>query len=209
MEHCMAKRSTSLGLFAALALCAAPAFADGPERDPAKAPAGRYVMDPHHTSVIWRVSHLGVSMFTAQFTNVSGAFAYDPKAPLATKVDVRIDPASVSTKLPDFDKELASDKWFAAKKCGEIIFRSTKIEETAPGKGLMHGDLTFHCVTKPLTLDVTFNGGAWNLPDQAHDLGFSAVATLKRSQWGLDNVSAFVGDDVQLQIETEFLKEKK
>jgi polyisoprenoid-binding protein YceI len=76
----------------------------------------------------------------------------------------------------------------------------------------MNGDLTLLGVTKPVTLDVTFNGSGMNPFAKSQTLGFSATGNIKRSQWGMTAWDKAVGDDVKLIIEVEFnqkLEEKK
>src|SRR6185369_30488 len=79
-----------------------------------------------------------------------------------------------------------------------------------PTTGKMTGDLTIHGVTKPVTFDVTYNGGLKAPIGNAYDLGFHATTTIKRSDFGLDKMmwNSFVGDDVKLTIEAMFLQQK-
>src|SRR5690348_8361067 len=80
------------------------------------ASAGRYIMDPAHTSVNFRVSHMGLSHYTARFTKMDGALDFDPANPAAQKVSVTIDPSSIQTNYPlkdvDFDGELRGKQFF-------------------------------------------------------------------------------------------------
>lgn len=181
----------------------------------AEMPAGEYKNDPHHTSLTWSVNHMGLSNYTARFTKIDATITLDPKDLRKSKLVATVDLGSVRTDFQDvskkdFDKELAGREWFNAAKFPEATFQSTKIEKTGKNTGKIHGNLTFMGVTKPLTLDVTFNGGyerhpMTNLPE----LGFSATAKIKRSEWGLTNLVPHVGDDVKLRIETEFVMAKK
>ena len=65
-------------------------------------------------------------------------------------------------------------------------------------------------MTRPVTLDVTFNGGGKNPVSDAYALGFRATATIKRSDFGLTGMiwAPFVSDDIQLIIEAMFQHEK-
>jgi polyisoprenoid-binding protein YceI len=175
-------------------------------------PSGAYELDTKHASLHWKISHLGLSNYTARFDSLSGSLQYDAKNPLASRVEIKVDPASVNTGLADFDQKLKGEGYFDVAKFPEIKFVSTKLDmvatpDTTPKqvKGKMTGDLTFLGVTKPVTLDVTFNGGVFNKYAGAHALGFSATTTLKRSDFGLTTLLPAVGDDVTLVIEVEFL----
>jgi polyisoprenoid-binding protein YceI len=187
--------------FVALAACATP-----PVITPSAAPAGNYKLDPAHASVTWSLSHAGLSNYTARFDTISGALNYTPDTPHNSRVDIRIDPKSVNTGLPKFDEEIAtSGNYFDADTYPEIRFVSTDIKITGEAAGLITGDLTLKGVTKPVTLDVIFNGAGKSFGNPGKTLGFSATTTFKRSDYNMSHLIAFgIGDEVTLRIETEF-----
>ena len=185
-----------------------PAAAQGP----ADAPAGTYRLDPAHASLTWRVKHLGLSNYTARFTRLTAELTYDPEDPTRSRLTATVDPRSIRTddyRAPekDFDKELREDaNFFQAAKFPEIRFVSSRIERTGERTGRMTGDLTLLGVTKPVTLDVTFNAGYREHPmNKRPALGFSATGSLNRSEWGMTHLVPLVGDEVSLQIEAEFV----
>lgn len=93
----------------------------------------------------------------------------------------------------------------------QATFKSTKVERTGANTGRMTGDLTLRGVTKPVTFDVTFNGGlASPMGGAGYDLGFHATTVIKRSDFGLTSMgwSDFVGNDVKLTIEALFVQQK-
>ena len=179
----------------------AVASAQAVATDPAQAPAGTWAIDKKHASLNLKISHFGTSHFAFRFAQgaIDGSYVYDPAKPLDTKVSITIDAAAVDTGLPDFNKEIGTDpKFFDAGKYPTITFVSTKVE---PGK--LTGDLTFRGVTKPVTLDVTYNGFA-KTPFGSQIMGFSGKGVIKRSDFGMTNLKGIVGDDVDLLIEAEF-----
>lgn len=186
-------------------VAAAPAMAAEPvaPKDLKAVPAGTFQLDPTHTSVTWRVSHFGLTQYTARFDKISGSLKVDPKAPEASFLSVSIDANSVNTGLPNFDKKIATD-YFKAETAPKIDFQSGKVQLTGPDKAFVTGNLTFAGVTKPVTLDVTWNGGTFNKFAQAYVLGFSATGKLKRSDFGLTQLQGVVGDEVELLIQAEF-----
>lgn len=193
-----------------LLFAAAPAIAN-PLAD---VPAGVYKVDPAHNSVTWRVSHLGLSNYTARFTSVEAAIEFDPAKTENSKLTVSIDPTSVKTDYPysdkkNFDKVLAEDKiWFNASVHKTITFKSSKVEMTGPKTAKVTGDLTLLGVTKPITLDATLNGAMKEQPfAKKPALGFSASGQIKRSEFGMSTYVPLVGDEVTLLIEAEFLKD--
>lgn len=171
--------------------------------DPAKAAAGNYKIDPSHTSVVGRVLHGKLSYYTFRFDKVDGSYTYDPAKPEATKVTVTIDPASIDSNLPMFDKRLAGPDFLDAEKYKTISFVSTAIKRSGMNRGTMTGNLSFHGVTKPITLDVTFNGGG--PAGRRIAMGYSATAFLKWADYGMDTGANNITDGVSLVIEAEFI----
>lgn len=169
-------------------------------------PAGVYEVEPTHTSVHWRINHSGLSTYMARFDKISGEIQFNPQAPATSLATIMIDPNSVNTGLPEFDRKIAKDV-FKAETTPMIQFKSTSLTATSPTTGTMTGDLTIAGVTKPMTLNVTYNTGRMSPFARRQNIGFSATGTIKRSEWGMTNWAAGgIGDDVDLIIEAEFLK---
>jgi polyisoprenoid-binding protein YceI len=189
------------------------------EPDVAYAPAGKYALDKGHASLTWRVSHMGLSKYTARFTDFDATINYDPVNPAASTVSATINPASVETDYPGDYKAGHADTGFAtwdehlAKHAGyfnsvvhpKITFTSTGVSKLTGSTGTITGDLTFLGVTKPVTLDVTYNGTMakpWN--QNLNAVGFSAKTVLKRSDFGMSGGIPQLGDEVEVIIEAEF-----
>jgi polyisoprenoid-binding protein YceI len=201
--------ATSILAAAALLAAAPAALSQGraaPSTDPAQVAAGTYTLDKRHTSVIAKVSHFGFSNYAMRFDSIEGSLDFNPKTPTASKLTIRIDPRSISTGLPDFDIEI-EDKFFNAGKHPQITYVSQGVSAVAGNKGRLLGDLTFNGVTKPVTLDVTFNGAATNMRGTP-TMGFSATGVFKRSDFNVAGQlpTNVVGDEVTLLIEAEFNK---
>ena len=173
---------------------------------PEDTPAGNYVLDPQHTSVLFSLSHAGLSNYTGRFETISGSLDFDPSEPGNSRLDITIDPKSVSTGLKDFDAKLANDgKYFDGDQFPTIRFVSRSIQTTGPAKGIITGDLFLKGKTGPVTLDVTFNGAGKSFGHAGKTLGFSAIGTFKRSDFDMGYLTNFgIGDDITLRIETEF-----
>ena len=193
-------------LFLSISLVLFTACATAPVLDVASAPEGAYVLDPAHASVNWSLSHSGLSFYTARFDEISGALDFDPAAPTNSRLDVRINPNSVSTGDTEWDETLATDgKYFDGETYPEIRFTSTSATTKTKTTGQVTGDLTLRGITKPVTLDVTYNGAGKSFGNPGATLGFSAIGTLNRSEWGMDYLTSFgIGDEVTLRIEAEF-----
>ncbi len=188
---------------AALVCCSV--WAAQPEHDPA--PSGAYVSDPAHSSVIWKVNHLGLSNYTARFTRMTAELDWHAERPETSSVAATIDPLSVQTNFPfpereDFDKEIGTEGRFLAGK--PIRFVSKEITAIDSHHGTVAGDLTFRGETHPAVLNVTFNGSMARQPAaDSPKIGFSAELIFKRSEWGLAPKIKSVGDEVTVVIETE------
>jgi len=189
-----------------LAFLVLSACVTAPNVDVAAAPEGAYVLDPAHASVNWSLSHSGLSFYTARFDDISGALDFDPDAPTASRLDIRIDPKSVSTGDAEWDETLGTGgKYFDGDTHPEIRFVSTASVKSTETTGTVTGDLTLRGVTKPVTLNVTYNGAGKSFGHPGATLGFSATGKIKRSDWGMDYLTNFgIGDEVTLRIEAEF-----
>jgi polyisoprenoid-binding protein YceI len=198
---------------------AAPASAAAPAETtsaPVAVPAGAYTLDKAHSSLIFRVNHLGFSNYTARFKRFDAQLQFDPANLAASSVTVTIDPRSLETDYPDpatldFNAQLQNDQWLNTAQFPQMTFRSSKIEPTGPRTMRITGELALHGVTQPMTLDATFNGGYAGHPMDPHArIGFSAHGSLKRSQFGIaygvpaPGTTMGVSDDVSVTIETEF-----
>lgn len=191
----------------ATAATAAPAAPDAAKiANLAAQPAGTYEIELTHTSITWRLSHGGLSTYTARFDKIGGSIEFNPLAPITSSADITIDPNSINTGLPTFDAKLAKDV-LKAEATPMIRFKSTNLTATSPTTGTMTGDLTVAGVTKPITLNVVYNTGRMSPFARRQNIGFSATGKMKRSEWGINDYIAFgIGDDVDLIIEAEFLK---
>jgi len=201
------KNILSTTFFAVLSLGVLSACATPPVTSVTTALKGNYVLDPTHARVNWSLSHAGLSNYTARFDDVKGTLAFDPDNPTQSQVDIRIDPKSVSTGLEGFDTTLAeSSRYFDADTYPEIRFVSTSIRQTSETTGLITGNLTLRGVTKPITLDTTFNGAGKSFGNPGETLGFSAKGEFLRSDFGMDYLIklANIGDKITLNIEVEF-----
>ncbi len=194
--------------FAAMALLAAPtAMAQG------AAPAGAYAVDKTHATIQWQGLHNGLSWYTARFTTFDIQLNFDPADVTKSKVTASIDPKSIETDFlktrpagntTDFNNELATgDRWFNAGKFPTITFTSTAVTKTGANTGKMTGNLTFLGVTKPVTLDVTYNGFKAFPAPRKSKVGFRAVGAINKTAWGMP-AGGPIADDVKIEINAEF-----
>jgi polyisoprenoid-binding protein YceI len=189
----------------AMSTLATLASAQAVSTDYAAAPAGSYTLDPAHTSVILKVSHLGLSSYTLRLDGVKGGFSYDPAHPEQSKLQIDMDPTSVDAGDPATNRRIASDI-LEADRFPILRFVSTAVKPGSEDRGQVVGDLTLHGQSHPVTLDVIFNGFGQDPADHVLRMGFSADATVRRSDFGASNGIPMIGDEVSIAIETEFRK---
>lgn len=185
-------------LAAALALASTVAFA---------APL-TYKIDANHTDVVASWSHFGFSNPIAHFGKVDGNITYDPANVGASKVEVTIPLSGLNSHVGDFDDHLRSADFFDAEKFPNITFKSTSVKAAGKGKLKVTGDLTIKGVTKPVVLDVTINKTGVQPLAKREAAGFSATATVKRTDFGLGLYAPNVSDQVKLSITTEAIVPK-
>jgi len=149
----------------------------------ARVDAAEFNIDPSHTFVQFRISHLGYSTVVGRFDKVAGSFAWDPQKPETAAVDVRIETDSIDTNFAERDKHLRSEKFLDVAKYPEASFKSTKYLGDATG-GKLEGELTLHGVTKPITLEIKPLGEGPD-PWGGYRAGFTGSAEMKRADWGV------------------------
>lgn len=162
-----------------------------------------YILDPSHTEVRFCWNHFGVSRQCAHFTKFDGEIVFDDANPENSKLNVSFKTDSIETLIPIFNEHMKGEKLFDTQKFPEASFKSTKIEKTGEKTGKVIGELTIKGVTKPLTLAVTLNFSGVHPFSKKPTLGFGAVTTLKRTEFGVSQGVPFVSDDISLEIQTE------
>jgi polyisoprenoid-binding protein YceI len=169
-------------------------------------PSGIYVLDPAHSSIVFRVSHLGTSYYTGRFNTFSATLDFDSKNPEKSKLIAVIDPASIDTHNAELEEQLKDERNLNVKRYLRMDFVSLRAEKTGLASGRVEGNLTMLGVSQPVTLNVTFNGWTEHFIKKTPVIGFSATGALKRSLFGYTNLLPAVGDNVSFEIQAEFEK---
>ncbi len=171
---------------------------------PTFASATEYKLDESHTYVGFEISHLGFSTTYGRFEDLKGTLSFDEAKPEASKVNVSIETDSLKTGFEKRDEHVEGPDFLNVKKYPKMTFKSTKVTVTSKNTGTLTGDLTLHGVTKPVTLDVTFNkAGPSPLKPEILVAGFNASGTIKRSDFGITTYVPAISDEVKLVISTE------
>ena len=162
-----------------------------------------YKLDPTHTDVLFTWNHFGYSNPSANLNNADGTVVYDEKDPSKSSVEVTLPLSGLDTFVPKLDEHLKSKDFLDAAQFPNITFKSTKVAGAGKGKLTVTGDLTVHGVTKPVTLDVTVNKVGDHPMLKVPAAGFDAVATIKRSDFGVGAYVPNVSDEIKIRITTE------
>jgi polyisoprenoid-binding protein YceI len=169
----------------------------------APALAADYKIDPAHTHVVFLVNHLGFSNMIGLFSDTSGSLTFDPADVAASKLNVDVKTASLQTQFGPRDADLKGADWFNVEEFPDLTFVGKSYAKTGDKTGVVTGDLTLLGVTKPVKLEVTFNKAGVRPTDKADTVGFSARGSLNRSDFGMKTFIPYIGDKVDLIIESE------
>lgn len=168
--------------------------------------AGTWVIDGSHTSAEFVARHLMVTKVRGGFGSVTGTIEVADD-PTASRVEVVIDTASISTADADRDGHVKSPDFFDVENHPEIRFVSTAVRPEG-SSWVLDGDLTIKDITKPVTLDFDFVGLAAD-PWGNQKAAFSATTTVDREDWDLNwNVAleaggVLVSKKVNIEIEMQ------
>jgi polyisoprenoid-binding protein YceI len=169
----------------------------------------KYEFDKSHTHIIFFVNHLGYSYTVGRIKEFDGFFTFDEKEPEKSTVEVTLKPASVDTSVPALDKELVGEKFFNTAKFPTMKFKSTAVKVTGQNMGTVTGDFTLLGVTKPVTLQVTYNRSGIHPFTNNYVSGFTMETRFKRSDFGMSEFLPAVGDEVIAHIEVEGINPAK
>ena len=163
----------------------------------------KYVIEPYHTSVLWVANHFGFSDVSGKFTEIEGNIIFDEKNPSKSAVDVVIKISGLKTGIEKFDAHLKSADFFDEKRFLTAKFVSKKVTVSGKNKAKIEGELTLLGVTKTVVLDARFNKSGVSVLNQKPTIGFSATASIKRSDFGMNYALPGVSDKVSLVIQVE------
>ncbi|HVT34190.1 MAG TPA: YceI family protein [Nevskiaceae bacterium] len=174
---------------------------------PALAAETTYTIDPAHSLQTYRYRHLGLSFAQGRFNNTTGKITLDP-AKKTGSADVSIDVNSLDTGVDKLDEHLKSADFFDAAKFPTITFKSTAFKFDGDRVSSVAGNLTIHGVTRPATLTVTNFACTTHPMKKVPACAANAMASIKRSDFGIAGYVPNVGDEIELNLEVEALADK-
>lgn len=166
------------------------------------ASAANFQVDPSHSSVIFRVGHMGISNLYGRFNDVSGTFATNDATEQLSAISIKVKSTSVDTGVSRRDNHLRSADFFNATMFPEISFVSTSVTVLENGSYEISGDLSLHGVTKSLTFTAVKVGSGQDAAGNPR-VGGEGSLSIKRSDYGMTGLMSAAGDDIRLQIAFE------
>jgi polyisoprenoid-binding protein YceI len=169
--------------------------------------AGTWDLDAGHTTAAFVARHMMVTKVRGHFDRLSGRI-HIADTPADSSVEVTIDAASIFSGSQQRDDHLRSADFLDVEKYPTITFTSTSVKQTGPSSLKVTGDLTIRDETRPVDLDVDFEG-VERTPWGKTVAGFSARAEINREDWGmtwnaaLETGGVLVGKKVSIEIEVE------
>lgn len=185
-----------LSVAALLAVAALPCFAQ----------TVTWQVDSVHSASQFSIKHMGISTVRGQFTKTTGTIQLDEKDVTKSQLEVIVDTTSLDTRVEGRDKDVKGPNYLDCDKFPTMTFKSKKITAAGEGKLKLTGDLTIHGVTKEVTFDVEGPSAAIKGPGGFPRRGASATTRINRKDFGINGGGAFVGDDVDITIDMEFIQ---
>jgi len=166
-----------------------------------------YRFDPPHTQIFFSADHQKFSHPVGRLKVKDGWFQFDDRDFSTAKVDVEIDMKSA---------DIGDDKWSETIRGGQLLdadkyptarYTSKSVEKNGDNRGVIHGDLTLHGVTKPVDVEFTLNRVGNDPYRFKQKAGFSAKATIKRADFGISRYTDVIGENIELRFEIEGLRD--
>jgi polyisoprenoid-binding protein YceI len=172
---------------------------------------GTYVLDAAHKRVGFVARHMMVSKVRGEFAEATATITV-AEDPLQSSVVATIQAASIDTKQADRDAHLRSPEFLESEAFPTIEYRSTGVKSRKGSEFVLSGELTVKGVTRPVDLQVEFEG-VGRSPFGQDIFGFAAHTEIDREEFGLTwNVAletggVLVGKKIKIEIEGEAVRQ--
>jgi polyisoprenoid-binding protein YceI len=164
---------------------------------------GTWRVDGVHSSVVFRIQHMGVSNFYGAFKDMAGQIVVDEADVEGASVEFTVQAESIDTRNAKRDQHAMSPDFLNAKEFPEISFKSTKVTAAGENKWTVEGDFTLHGVTKPISVTAERTGEAAGRGGRGRIAGFEVHFEFKRSDYGMDNMLDALGDEMGVIVSLE------
>ncbi len=167
--------------------------------------ADTYKLDPDHTSIVFRVKHLGVGNVYGSFAGATGSFEYDENTPSNNAIEIQVSAVNIYTTVEKRDNHLRSPDFFHIKKYPKISFKSTSAKKIDNTSFQVSGELTLLDKKRPITIKVVQTGQGKD-PWGNFRRGFETTFSIKRSDFGMGFMLNAASDEVQVTVSLEGIK---
>lgn len=174
--------------------------------------AVKWIFEPSHCKIGFSVRHFGITETEGHFNKFEGVVYSDTDDFSDAQVELTVDANSVDTQDAQRDGHLKSADFFNAEKFPTIHFQSTGMEIEGSNQYKMFGNLTMAGITKPVAMDVEYNGIVKRDPFGNTKAGFFIEGKINRKEWGinwntaLDFGGVAVGETIKIKCNVELLK---
>lgn len=174
---------------------------------------GTYNFDRAHSSIGFRIMHMGLAEVPGSFTDYTGTINYNGDDVTKSSVEFSAKVTSINTGVEPRDKHLRTADFFEVEKYPDMTFKSTKIEKKGNNQFVAVGDFTLKGVTKQISLPFTVNGFYKDPQRGGIKIGVSALTTINRRDYGvtygkvLDNGALQLADNVNINLQIEAAKQ--
>ena len=166
-------------------------------------------VDPDHSVAAFSIRHMMIAQVRGQFNKIEGAIRFDSEDINASSVELTIGASSVLSGVGKRDTHLMSADFLDTKKYPLITFKSSHIQDLAPGRVRVTGDLTLHGVTRSITVEVSYTDPVKDPFGDGLTMGFALAATINREDYGITwnqpmpDFGVMLGHEVELLIDLE------
>lgn len=172
----------------------------------------KWILDPTHSELGFKIKHLMITNVSGSFKNFTAEVKTEEADFSTAQINLSADMASIFTNNEQRDAHLLNADFFEVEKHPELKFKSTKVEKKDSDTYILYGELTMKGVTKPVKLNVEYNGVTKD-PWGGERAGFAVSGKINRNEWGvnfngvLETGGVILSDEVKINSEIELVKQ--
>jgi polyisoprenoid-binding protein YceI len=169
-----------------------------------------YAFDRSHARLSFSAVHFGISNVEGNFKNFDVMLKAGKDDFTDAEIEVTADISSINTENDMRDNDLKNESWFNAEKFPKLTFKSTAFKKLNDKKYVLEGNITMKGTTKPIKLDVIYNGRVQNPYSKKYMYGFTITGKLNRTDFkvGTSTLANVVGEQIEIKSNVEFVSEK-
>ncbi len=174
-----------------------------------RAAADNYRFDTTHSQIVFSIDHNGFSRPFGRLHIAQGWLHFDPADWSQSATELDIDLTSLDMGDAEWNAAVLKPAFLDAQASRYAHFASTSVERRDDTHGVLHGNLTLRGVTRPVSLDFTFNRRGSTIYGMHTVAGFSANTLLNRDDFGITSNASSIGHSVSVWLELEAIQDDK